>query len=137
METKANYVIVGLFTIIAIVAAFGFVYWTATIGGRGAEAKLRVLIHGSAAGVGPGSLVLFNGVKVGLVNGVHLDVNDPTLAIADTTVDRLTPITKSTKANIAIAGLTGQSNIELRGANVDEPNLLDLAEEAGGKQPAE
>ena len=34
METKANYVIVGLFTIIAVMAAFGFVYWTATIGGR-------------------------------------------------------------------------------------------------------
>src|SRR5262245_30416154 len=131
METKANYVIVGLFTIIAIVAAFAFVYWTATIGGRGEQAALRVLIRGSAAGLGPGSVVLFNGVKVGIVDGVHLDINDPTLAIADTKVDRLTPITQSTKANIAIAGLTGQSNIELRGANVEEPKLLDIAEETG------
>jgi phospholipid/cholesterol/gamma-HCH transport system substrate-binding protein len=129
METKANYIIVGLFTIIAIVAAFVFVYWTATVGGRGETAALKVFIRGSASGLGPGSLVLFNGVRVGAVDRVYLDVNDPTLAIADTQVDRLTPITRSTRANIAIAGLTGQSNIELRGANVNEPKLLDEAEE--------
>ena len=45
METKANYVIVGIFTIVAILAAFGFVYWTATIGGRGETAPLRVRIR--------------------------------------------------------------------------------------------
>src|SRR5262245_46287237 len=131
METKANYVIVGLFTIIAIVAAFAFVYWTATIGGRGAQSQLRVLIRGSAAGVGPGSAMFFNGLKVDEYTNERIDVTDPTLPIADTQVDRLTPITQSTKANIAIAGLTGQSNIELRGANVDEPKLLDVAEETG------
>ncbi len=65
METKANYVIVGIFTVVAIVAAFVFVYWTAAIGDRGETAVLRVRIPGSAAGLGRGSAVLFNGVKVG------------------------------------------------------------------------
>lgn len=131
METKANYVLVGLFTLIAIVAAFGFVYWTAAIGDRGETVLLRVRIPGSASGLARGSAVLFNGVKVGDVQRVYIDVNDPTLAIADTQVDRLTPITKSTKADIGIAGLTGQANIELRGANLQEPKLLDQAEESG------
>lgn len=131
METKANYVLVGLFTLIAIVAAFGFVYWTAAIGDRGETVLLRVRIPGSASGLGRGSAVLFNGVKVGDVQRVYIDVNDPTLAIADTQVDRLTPITKSTKADIGIAGLTGQANIEMRGANLQEPKLLDEAEEQG------
>jgi len=129
METKANYVIVGIFTIVAIFAAFAFVYWTATVGDRGETAPLRVHILGSAAGLGPGSEVLFNGIKVGTVQRVYIDLNDPTLAIADTEIDRLTPITKSTKADIGIAGLTGQSKIELRGANLEEPKLLDVAEE--------
>ena len=114
METKANYVIVGIFTLVAIVAAFAFVYWTATIGDRGETAPLRVRIPGSASGLGRGSVVLFNGVKVGDVKRVYIDVNDPTIAIADTEIDRLTPLTKSTKADIGIAGLTGQANIELR-----------------------
>ena len=131
METKANYVIVGIFTLVAIVAAFAFVYWTAAIGDRGETAILRVRIPGSAAGLGRGSAVLFNGVKVGDVSRVYIDVNDPSIAIADTEIDRLTPLTKSTKADIGIAGLTGQANIELKGANLDEPKLLDEAEETG------
>ena len=65
METRANYVIVGIFTLVAILAAFAFVYWTAAIGDRGETAVLRVRIPGSASGLGRGSLVLFNGVKVG------------------------------------------------------------------------
>ncbi|MDW6026453.1 MlaD family protein [Mesorhizobium sp. BAC0120] len=131
METKANYVIVGIFTLLAILAAFAFVYWSAAIGERGETALLRVRIPGSAAGLSRGSGVLFNGVRVGDVQRVYIDVNDPTLAIADTQVDRLTPITKSTRADIGIAGLTGQANIELRGANLTEPKLLDQAEEEG------
>ncbi len=128
METRANYVIVGIFTLVAIVAAFGFVYWTAAIGDRGETALLRVRIPGSASGLGRGSAVLFNGVRVGDVRRVYIDVLNPTVAIADAEIDRLTPITKSTQADIGIAGLTGQSNIELKGADIREPNLLDEAE---------
>lgn len=131
METRANYVIVGIFTVVAILAAFGFVYWTAAIGDRGEIAQLRVRIPGSASGLGRGSAVLFNGVKVGDVKRVYIDVTNPTVAIADTEIDRLTPITRSTQAVIGIAGLTGQANIEVKGADLNEPNLLDEAEQAG------
>lgn len=128
METRANYVIVGIFTLAAIVAAFAFVYWTAAIGDRGETITLRVRIPGSASGLGRGSAVLFNGVKVGDVTRVFIDVQNPSAAIADTTIDRLTPITTSTQADIGIAGLTGQANIELKGGNLKEPNILDQAE---------
>ncbi|OHV88516.1 MlaD family protein [Mesorhizobium sp. ORS 3428] len=131
METRANYVIVGIFTLVAILAAFAFVYWTAAIGERGETALLRVRIPGSASGLGRGSFVLFNGVRVGDVKRVYIDVDNPTVAIADTEVDRMTPITKSTKADIGLAGLTGQANIELKGANPSEVKLLDQAEKEG------
>ncbi|UVK52657.1 MCE family protein [Mesorhizobium sp. AR02] len=131
METRANYVIVGIFTLVAILAAFAFVYWTAAIGDRGETTLLRVRIPGSASGLGPGSLVLFNGVKVGVVKRVYLDLDNPTVAIADTQVDRLTPITKSTQADLGLANLTGQANIELKGADPKEVKLLDQAEKEG------
>jgi len=131
METRANYVIVGIFTLVAILAAFGFVYWTAAIGDRGETTLLRVRIPGSASGLGRGSFVLFNGVKVGDVKRVYIDVDNPTVAIADTEIDRLTPITKSTQADIGLAGLTGQANIELKGADPKEVKLLDQAEKEG------
>jgi phospholipid/cholesterol/gamma-HCH transport system substrate-binding protein len=131
METRANYVIVGIFTLTAILAAFAFVYWTAAVGDRGETVMLRVRIPGSASGLGRGSFVLFNGIKVGDVRRVYIDVNNPTVAIADTEVDRSTPITKSTKADIGLAGLTGQANIELKGADPKEVKLLDQAEADG------
>lgn len=124
METRANYVIVGIFTLLAILSAFAFVYWSAAIGERGATTMLRVRIPGSASGLSRGSFVLFNGVKVGDVRRVYLDVTNPSFAIADTEIDELTPVTKSTEADIGLAGLTGQANIELKGANTNEPNLL-------------
>ncbi|MER9356224.1 MCE family protein [Mesorhizobium sp. M0514] len=131
METRANYVIVGIFTLAAILAAFGFVYWTAQIGDRGETAELRVRIQGSASGLGPGSLVLFNGVKVGVVKRVYFDRNDPNAAIATTEIDQTTPLTKSTQADIGIASLAGQVNIELKGADPKEPNLLEEAAKEG------
>jgi phospholipid/cholesterol/gamma-HCH transport system substrate-binding protein len=131
METRANYVIVGIFTLAAIVAAFAFVYWTAAIGDRGETTLLRVRIQGSASGLGPGSLVLFNGVKVGVVKRVYFDPKDPNAAIANTEIDKTTPITKSTQADIGIASLAGQVNIELKGADPKEPRLLEQAEKEG------
>lgn len=130
METKANYVAVGIFTILAVLAAFGFVWWSAGLGEGGETTTLRVRIPGSASGLGRGSAVLFNGVKVGDVRRVYIDVSNPSDAIADAEVDRLTPITRSTAADIGLAGLTGQANIELKGGNPAEPNLLDEAEAA-------
>ena len=75
--------------------------------------------------------MLFNGVRVGDVRRVYIDVQNPRVAIADTEVDRLTPITKSTQADIGLAGLTGQASIELKGADPREANLLDEAEREG------
>ncbi len=131
METRANYVIVGIFTLVAILSAFAFVYWTAALGERGATASVRILIPGSASGLGRGSAILFNGVRVGDVRRVYIDPRNPAAAIADAEIDRLTPITRSTQVDVGLAGLTGQANIELRGANLDEPNLLDEAEASG------
>lgn len=129
METKANYVAVGAFAILALLAAFGFVYWTAAIGERGETSLLRIRIPGSASGLGRGSAVLFNGVKVGDVRRVYLDLTNPQVAVADAEVDRLTPITRSTQADVGLAGLTGQANIELKGGDPTEQNLLHLAEQ--------
>jgi phospholipid/cholesterol/gamma-HCH transport system substrate-binding protein len=75
--------------------------------------------------------VLFNGVKVGVVKRVYFDRNDPNAAIATTEIDKTTPLTKSTQADIGIASLAGQVNIELKGADPKEPRLLEEAEKEG------
>ena len=131
MDTKANYVAVGLFVVLAFLTLFASLYWAYGVDNTTETATLRIRIPGSASGLGRGSAVLFNGVKVGDVQRVYIDVNNPRAAIADAKVDRLTPITQSTRADIGIAGLTGQANIELKGGDAAETNLLTQAEENG------
>jgi phospholipid/cholesterol/gamma-HCH transport system substrate-binding protein len=131
MDTKANYVAVGAFTLALVLAMFGMIYWSFGVSSTGDTALLRIRIPGSAAGLGRGSSVLFNGIKVGDVRRVYIDVNNPTVAIADAEIDRLTPITESTRADIGLAGLTGQAAIELKGGDPAEQNLLERAEAQG------
>ena len=65
------------------------------------------------------------------MSSASIDPTNPNAAIADTSVDRLTPITQSTRADIGLAGLTGQANIELKGGGAQEARLLDEAEISG------
>ena len=61
METKANYAVVGVFTLIVSPLAFGFVYWIARYGEARDSVGLDVRIPGSAIGLGIGRQVLFHG----------------------------------------------------------------------------
>ncbi|KAB0680842.1 MCE family protein [Aureimonas leprariae] len=131
METRANYVLVGAFTLVVLVAGFLFVYWTANVANQDSRVELLVRIEGSVNGLSVGSQVLFNGLRVGDVRNLRIDPNDPRTVIATTRVDGTTPITTSTRATIGFAGLTGQAFIELKGGSVNERNIIQYAQEQG------
>ncbi|KXF76990.1 ABC transporter substrate-binding protein [Paramesorhizobium deserti] len=130
METKANYVLVGIFTLLVSLAAFGFVYWIARYGESRDTVELDVRIPGTVTGLSVGGQVLFNGIKVGDVRRLLLDDTDPNMVIVRTEVNRTTPITRSTKAELGFQGLTGLAYIELKGGSLNEPNLLEEAEKS-------
>jgi phospholipid/cholesterol/gamma-HCH transport system substrate-binding protein len=131
METKANYAIVGFFTILVVLAAFGFVYWMAQFGRSGPMAELAIRIPGSANGLSVGSPVRFNGIAVGSVRNLTIDPEDPRFSIAFTEVQTTAPIYPSTKAVLEVQGLTGAAYIELSGGNKGEESVLGKAEETG------
>ena len=56
METRANYIITGAFTLAVIFGAFGFVYWFQNTGGVGARAVYRLVFSGSVTGLHTGGL---------------------------------------------------------------------------------
>lgn len=124
METRANYVIVGLFTLIVLASAFGFIYWVARLGEQTGLVPLQVRIAGSVTGLGEGSDVLFNGIKVGKVNRVAFDPDDPRIVYAITSVKHDTPIRADTTATIGSQGLTGVSYISLKGGTPAAALLL-------------
>ncbi|HTO32536.1 MAG TPA: MlaD family protein [Pararhizobium sp.] len=131
METKANYAIVGFFTVAVIFAAFGFVYWMSQYGRSGEMVELVVSIPGSANGLSVGSPVRFNGIPVGSVRNLAINANDPRYSVAVTEVSADAPVLKSTTATLEIQGLTGAAYIELSGGNKGEENILQKALESG------
>ncbi|GGF82609.1 MULTISPECIES: MCE family protein [Rhizobium] len=131
METKANYALVGFFTLLVIAAAFGFVYWMAQSGRGGPMAELAIRIPGSANGLSVGSPVRFNGIAVGSVRGLTIDPDDPRYSIAFTEVRADAPVYQSTKAVLEVQGLTGAAYIELSGGAKGEENILQKSMEAG------
>lgn len=127
METKANYVIVGIFTVVTLFAAMFIVYLISRNGESNNMLPLEVRIPGSVTGLGEGSAVLFNGIRVGAVRKLVLDRTNPNMVIARTEIDGSTPITRSTQATLGFQGLTGIAFIELKGGSLGEKNLLQSA----------
>ena len=58
METRANYVLIGAFTLAVIVAAFGFVFWFSGPSKTAARRGYDVIFSGSVAGLSRGGAVL-------------------------------------------------------------------------------
>jgi phospholipid/cholesterol/gamma-HCH transport system substrate-binding protein len=123
METRANYALIGAFTLAVIVAAFGFVFWLQ--GGSRSQVResVRIVFSGSVGGLAKGSSVTFNGIKVGEVTSVKLLPQDPRRVIAMVQVDPSTPLRADTRARLDSALLTGVSVIALSGGSADSPEL--------------
>src|ERR1700689_1438348 len=117
METKANYVVTGLFTLAVMVGAFGFIYWFQNTGGSADRATFRVVFDGSVSGLRTGASVLFNGIRVGEVAALSLDARDPRKVEAVISVDRTVPVRADTKVGLEFQGLTGLAEVSLAGGS--------------------
>ncbi len=123
METKANYTLIGVFTIAVIAAVFGFVYWFQHIDGGGERAVYRVIFSSSVSGLRTGSAVLFNGIRVGEVTSLALSADNPTQVAATISIDKAVKVRPDTKAGIEFQGLTGIAAVALNGGSPGEPPL--------------
>lgn len=117
METKARYFLVGLFALVVIAGAFGFVYWLQTIGGLGERLVYRVRFERTVSGLRVGSAVLFNGVRVGEVTGLELDPDRPAQVTATIAVQQATPVRGDTRVEIDVQGLMGSPSLSLQGGS--------------------
>ncbi|WP_439924763.1 MlaD family protein [Nitrobacter sp. JJSN] len=119
METRANFVLIGAFTLAVIAAAFGFVLWFQSLHTTKARSPLRIVFEGSASGLRNGGSVNFNGIRVGEVVKVKLD--DPRRVVALAMVENAAPIRGDTRVGLEFQGLTGVAAISLKGGEVAAP----------------
>jgi phospholipid/cholesterol/gamma-HCH transport system substrate-binding protein len=117
METRANYVLIGLFTLGVVLGAFGFVFWFNTIGGTGDRATYRIVFDGSVSGLRTGAAVLFNGIRVGEVTELRLDPAAPRAVVATVSVEKAVAVRADTAVSLEYQGVTGTASIALRGGS--------------------
>jgi phospholipid/cholesterol/gamma-HCH transport system substrate-binding protein len=119
METRANYVLIGSFTLAVIAAAIGFVLWFQSLHTTKQRSPFRVVFEGPAAGLRNGGSVNFNGIRVGEVVSVKLD--NPRRVVALAMIENNTPLRKDTLVGLEFQGLTGVAAISLKGGEEAAP----------------
>src|SRR6201992_337719 len=119
METRANFVLIGAFTLAVIAAAFGFVLWFQSLHATKARSPLRVIFEGPATGLRNGGSVNFNGIRVGEVISVKLD--NPRRVVALAMIENNAPLRKDTLVGLEFQGLTGVAAISLKGGEEAAP----------------
>jgi phospholipid/cholesterol/gamma-HCH transport system substrate-binding protein len=122
METRANYVLIGLASLIAILAGLGFFLWLAKVQIDRTYARYDILFD-TAAGLGKAAPVRFNGVDVGQVLAIDLDRSRPELVRVSIEVAAGTPVRQGTEATLQSQGVTGVSFVSLEGGKQDAPRL--------------
>jgi phospholipid/cholesterol/gamma-HCH transport system substrate-binding protein len=123
METRANYALIGAFTLAVILAAFGFVFWFSGPSKATARRDFDVIFTGSVAGLSRGGAVTFNGLRVGDVARLHLDPDNPSQVIAHIQIDKNMPVKADTRARLEFSGLTGVASLALSGGSSASPQL--------------
>jgi phospholipid/cholesterol/gamma-HCH transport system substrate-binding protein len=121
METRANFVLIGAFTLTVIAAAFGFVLWFQSLHTTKARSPLRIVFEGPASGLRNGGNVNFNGIRVGEVISVKLD--NPRRVVALAMIENNAPIRKDTLVGLEFQGLTGVAAISLKGGEEAAPSV--------------
>ena len=123
METRAHHVLIGLFSVLVIVGAMLFGLWLAKASMDSTIKDYEVVFNEAVSGLSKGSSVQYNGIKVGDVIELRLDVKDPRRVLARIRLAAGTPVKVDTKAKLALTGVTGTSIIQLSGGDPNSPIL--------------
>jgi phospholipid/cholesterol/gamma-HCH transport system substrate-binding protein len=123
METKANYVLIGAFTLLTAVLLLFFGLWAAKYSSERSWTEYAVVFNEPVTGLTEGSSVQYNGISVGTVESLRLAPSDPRQVLARLKLQADTPVKVDTKAKMSITSLTGSPFIQLTGGSPRAPWL--------------
>ncbi|OOY16198.1 MlaD family protein [Thioclava sp. DLFJ4-1] len=122
METRARFILIGLFTIFGFLSALGFMLWLAKVDLDRTYAQYDVLF-GTVTGLNQTATVRYNGVDVGRVLTIALDRDDPALVRVRIEILANTPVRTDTIATLASQGVTGVAFVALEGGSATAARL--------------
>ena len=124
METRANHILIGLFTLITAALLVGFALWAAKFTSESNWNEYDVVFSEAVTGLGIGGTVQFNGITVGEVRKLVIDPSDPNKVLVRVRIKSSTPIKVDTEARLAFVGLTGITQIQLKSLNAKSADLV-------------
>jgi phospholipid/cholesterol/gamma-HCH transport system substrate-binding protein len=123
METKANYVLIGAFTILVAVFGLLFALWAAKYSADKSFQEYYVIFNEPVTGLTEGGSVQYNGIAVGTIEQLSLNPRDPRQVRARLKLEASAPVKVDTKARLSQAGITGSPFIQLTGGSPNAPPL--------------
>jgi phospholipid/cholesterol/gamma-HCH transport system substrate-binding protein len=131
VEIRANYILVGLFTLLAMFGGLGFTLWMAKNDKHIPMASYDIFCHESVLGLSVNSDVLFSGLRVGKVEQITISDETPGAIRVRIRVAANTPVREDSQAQLIMVGLTGVSAITISGGTAESP-LIRLPQGAVG-----
>jgi phospholipid/cholesterol/gamma-HCH transport system substrate-binding protein len=133
METRAHYVAVGAFVLAVIVVGFVAALSLGRVEFAQDLKRYYIFFRGSVSGLSKGSLVQYNGIRVGRVVDVRVDPDDLEKIEVIVEIDKdLVPIKTDARAFIDTNLLSGVATIQIRGGT---SQAKDLEPEPGHRYP--
>ena len=122
METRANFVLIGAFTLFGILGSLGFFLWLAKVEVDRQYAYYDVLFT-DVSGLGEAGDVRYNGLPIGQVVRLSLDPVDPSKVRVRIEVNAAIHIKTDTTATLELQGVTGVSYVSLSGGSPEAARL--------------
>ncbi|MFT6225716.1 MAG: phospholipid/cholesterol/gamma-HCH transport system substrate-binding protein, partial [Paracoccaceae bacterium] len=116
METRANHVLIGIFTLIGLLGGMYLFLWLAKAEADRSYHYFDVRFD-SVSGLREAGDVRYNGLPVGQVRGLFLDPADPSVVRVRIEVDADVPVVDGTKATLEMQGVTGVGYVALSGGD--------------------
>ncbi len=123
METRANYALLGGITIGAVVLVMLFAMWLARASFNREFATYDVVFDGAARGIGAGTEIRFNGIRVGEVRRLFMDPGNENGVIARIRIGADWPVRRDSVAQLEPIGLTGLNLIQITAGEETSPRL--------------
>lgn len=124
MESKVNFTIVGLFTLLLGAALAAILLWLGTDGGyRKTYDPYYVYMSESVSGLNLNAPVKYRGVEVGNVRSIALDPSNSERVRLLLKIEHGTPVKVDSVAVLRTQGLTGIAYVELSGGSSQSPLL--------------
>lgn len=124
MERNANFIVVGLFSILSLLLLAGFIFW---LGKYGVDEEkydnYKTYVSESVAGLKTSSPVKLKGLDVGFIETVKIDGDNPERVEIRFKVEKTTPIKTDSIVVLNSQGIAGVGFLEIKGGTKNTPFL--------------